>query len=44
MNVKLKDGVYGFIWEQGTVGEVFTEKLSDKDIMQINKSLGINEK
>jgi hypothetical protein len=33
MNVKLKDGVYGFIWEQdGTVGEIFTEKLSDKEI------------
>ena len=37
MNVKLKDGVYGFIWEQGTVGEVFTEKLSDKDIELIWK-------
>ena len=37
MNVKLNDGVYGFIWEQGTVGEVFTEKLSDKDIELIWK-------
>ena len=36
MNVKFKDGVYGFVWEQnGTVGEIFTEPLSDKDIQLI---------
>ena len=35
-NAKFKDGVYGFIWEQnGTVGEIFTEPLSDKDIQLI---------
>jgi hypothetical protein len=37
-NAKFKDGVYGFIWEQdGTVGEIFTEPLSDKDIQLIYK-------
>jgi hypothetical protein len=35
MNVKLKDGVYGFIWVDGEIGEVFTEKLSDKEIKLI---------
>ncbi len=36
MNVKFKDGVYGFVWEQdGTIGEIFTEPLSDKDIQLI---------
>ena len=40
MNVKLKDGVYGFVWEQnGTIGEIFTEELSDKDIELINRAL-----
>ena len=39
-NAKFKDGVYGFIWEQnGTVGEIFTEPLSDKDIQLINRTL-----
>jgi len=36
MNVKFKDGVYGFVWENdGTIGEIFTEPLSDKDIQLI---------
>jgi len=35
MNVKLKDGVYGFIWVDGEIGEVFTEKLLDKEIKLI---------
>ena len=39
MNVKLKDGVYGFIWESGDVGEIFTEPLSDKDIKLIYRVL-----
>jgi len=40
MNVKFKDGVYGFVWEQnGTVGEIFTEPLSDKDIQLIYRTL-----
>ena len=40
MNVKFKDGVYGFVWEQdGTIGEIFTEPLSDKDIQLIYRTL-----
>ena len=39
MNVKLKDGIYGFIWESGDVGEIFTEPLSDKDIKLIYRVL-----
>ena len=39
MNVKLKDGVYGFIWDSGDVGEIFTEPLSDKDIKLIYRVL-----
>ena len=42
MNVKLKDGVYGFIWESGDVGEIFTEPLSDKDIKLIYRVLNDN--
>ena len=42
MNVKLKDGVYGFIWESGDVGEIFTEPLSDKDIKLIYRVLNYN--
>lgn len=37
-NAKFKDGVYGFIWEQdGTIGEIFTKPLSDKDIELIDR-------
>jgi hypothetical protein len=40
MNVKFKDGVYGFVWENdGTIGEIFTEPLSDKDIQLIYRTL-----
>ena len=30
MNVKFKDGVYGFIWDSG-VTHIFTEELSEKE-------------
>jgi hypothetical protein len=41
MNVKFKDGVYGFIWnfKYGVVGEVFTEQLSDKETQLLYRTM-----
>ena len=39
MNVKFKDGVYGFIWVNGEIGEVFTEQLSDKEIQLLYRTM-----
>lgn len=42
MQLKLKEGVFGFTWnfETGEVGEVFTEELTSKEIQLIGRVMG----
>ena len=42
MELKLKEGVFGFTWnfETGEVGEVFTEELTSKEIQLIGRVMG----
>ena len=42
MELKLKDGVFGFTWnfETGEVEEVFTEELSSKEIQLMGRVMG----
>ena len=42
MDLKLKEGVFGFTWnfETGEVGEVFTEELTSKEIQLIGRVMG----
>ena len=42
MELKLKDGVFGFTWnfETGEVEEVFTEELSSKEIQLMGRVVG----
>lgn len=42
MELKLKDGVFGFTWdyETGEVEEVFTEELTSKEIQLIGRVMG----
>jgi hypothetical protein len=42
MNVKLKDNVFGFTWnnETGEVEEVFTEQLTTKEIQLMGRVMG----
>ena len=44
MELKLKDGVFGFTWnfETGEVEEVFTEELSSKEIQLMGRVMGDN--
>lgn len=42
MELKLKEGVFGFTWnyETGEVKEVFTEELTSKEIQLIGRVMG----
>ena len=42
MELKLKEGVFGFTWnfETGEVGEVFTEELTSKEVQLIGRVMG----
>ena len=42
MELKLKEGVFGFTWnfETGEVREVFTEELTSKEIQLIGRVMG----
>ena len=42
MELKLKEGVFGFTWnfETGEVEEVFTEELTSKEIQLIGRVMG----
>ena len=42
MELKLKDGVFGFTWnfETGEVEEVFTEELTSKEVQLMAKVMG----
>lgn len=42
MNIKLKDNVFGFTWsfEDGDLGEVFTEQLTPKEIQLMGRVMG----
>jgi hypothetical protein len=42
MNIKLKDNVFGFTWnfEDGEVGEVFTEQLTQNEIQLMCRVIG----
>ena len=42
MQLKLKEGVFGFVWnfEDGDVVEIFTEELTSKEIQLMGKVVG----
>ena len=42
MELKLKEGVFGFTWnfETGEVEEVFTEELTSKEVQLIGRVMG----
>lgn len=42
MELKLKDGVFGFTWnfEDGEIGEVFTEQLTPREMELVSKVSG----